>query len=623
MIDAQRFRAPVVAALIVVSMSTRGAYSSELHAPDIVRINDAATWAGEPTAPDFMGIRRVERPAANPDRATWERTVAHRERFLSTDTAAAVDVVQVSRSGPAEGASRTITDFSEVMIAGSPTDPKHLMGSSKFFYTPESYRFFTGVFESFDAGRTWDQRQPPGVETYSLVSDPVQAFDHQGAAHFSAMTRGPTGLDVSTKPVGEPWRAPTMVDRTTVTDKQWIAADQDPLAISPHAGNIYMSWTDVSAGRIVISRSTDGNTTWSAPLELGRGSVQGSIPAVDPEGTVYVVWGKRLFGTGPHIAELQFVASGDGGETFSSPEVLAEITSIPFFLPNGLPERNFRSPTSLPAFAVSPLDGSLHVAWADYRNGDSDVYVTHSSDGGASWSAAERVNDDPLRNGVDQIHPQIAVSPNGRVALMWMDRRLPCPDETWIPDDHVGRENFCLDTFMSRSFDGGSTWEPNRRVGGQTWDWSLNLPIADRGGTPWTGFIGDYQGLHSTVAADYPLWAATSNLGDNPDNSQEVFVAIVPADSPPPTPAPASPTPEPSATAIPSATSEPTPVPSGTSEPSVTPEPTPTVGATTVSTREPTATDAPSATPTSTQAPSPEPTVTPAPIWMPWANVGR
>jgi hypothetical protein len=61
------------------------------------------------------------------------------------------------------------------------------------------------------------------------------------------------------------------------------------------------------------------------------------------------------------------------------------------------------------------------------------------------------------------------------------------------------------------------------RASAQSWDWTLNLPLA--GGD---GFIGDYQGIASSSAYDFPFWNATANLGQNPSTRQQVFVARVP-----------------------------------------------------------------------------------------------
>lgn len=482
------------------------------------RINGPAWWGSAPTGRDFAGIRPTRFQPRNPSPAVLAATRAQRADYL--DQAQIPENIQVSVEGQVTGASRPVTDFSEVMVAVDPVDPLHLLGASKFFHTPAAYGFFTGVFESFDGGATWAEEQPPGIEGYSLTSDPVTAFDNAGNGYFTLLTRAPVGLDMLKKPRGGAWGPPVVVDRTTTTDKQWIIADQDWLEQSPHAGNVYMSWTDVGSGQIVFARSTNGNMSWSAPpVKLAEGDLQGSIPGVGPSGTVYVIYGRDIFGGGD--GAIDWVKSTDGGLTFTPPATAANLRGVPFQLPNS----TFRTPASLPAFAVSPTDEYLYVAWSDYRNGDADIYLAHSLDGGATWSEPARLNDDPISNGVDQFQPQVAVAPNGRVSVMWFDRRLPCPDLAWIPREHVGRENFCIDTFMTRSHDDGATWDPNLRASAQTWDWSLNLPMVNAT----TGFIGDYQGLAATRDFDYPFWNATANLGRNPQNRQQIFIAPMPA----------------------------------------------------------------------------------------------
>jgi uncharacterized repeat protein (TIGR01451 family) len=487
---------------------------------DIVLINGPARRAIPPVGPDFRPAGLALVPAHNPTRAVLEATLAQNESYL--DPEALPLNVQVSHSGIITGASHFVNDFSECMVYLDLTDPNHLLGSSKFFYDPAQYDFYTGVFESYDGGHAWTELQPPGVEDYSLTSDPVTTFDHLGNGYFTLLTRGPTGVDMLKKPAGGDWLPKVIVDRTTSTDKQWIMGDQDPQGISPYAGYLYMSWTSFGGPvtGIVLSRSTDGNTTWSAPIALAGGDVQGSVPGVAPDGTVYVVFGRGIF-FGPTPATLEFVKSTNGGASFSAPAVAANITAIPYTLPNSW----FRTPASLPAFAVSPTNGNLYLAWADSRNGDADIYFARSTDGGASWGPQVRLNDDPIGNGMDQFQPQLSVAPDGRVAAMWFDRRLACPsDLPWIPPDHRGDLNFCIDTFMTRSFDDGQTWAPNIRASAQTWDWTLNLPY-DTGGN---GFIGDYQGIASNDDYDFPFWNATANLGENAENYQEIFVAHVP-----------------------------------------------------------------------------------------------
>lgn len=508
----------VVVFLALAGLGSVGAAEQDGLDSGTVPINGTANWATEPTGPDFEGVTLIPFEARNPTRAAWEATQAQNERYLDPD--AIPENIQVSQSGWVDGASHYINDFSEVMVYLDPTDPNHLLGASKFFYQPQTYDFYTGVFESYDGGHTWTEKQPAGIETYSLTSDPVTTFDHEGNAYFTLLTRGPTGLDMLKKPVGGDWELPVVVDRTTSTDKQWIMGDQDPQGLSPYAGNLYMSWTSFGGpvSGIVHSRSTDANSTWSSPIQLAGGDVQGSVPGVAPDGTEYVVFGRSIFYGGS--GTLEIAKSTNGGASFGSAQVAANITSIPFTLPNSW----FRTPASLPAFAVSPANGDLYIAWADYRHGDADIYFSRSIDGGNTWGGHIRLNDDPIGNGIDQFQPQVSVAPNGRVAVMWFDRRLECPDLPWIPIDHQGMTNFCIDTFMTRSFDEGQSWDPNIRASEQTWDWTLNLPLDGSG----NGFIGDYQGIASNNDYDFPFWNATANLGENVENYQEIFVALVP-----------------------------------------------------------------------------------------------
>src|SRR3982751_3976855 len=71
-----------------------------------------------------------------------------------------------------------------------------------------------------------------------------------------------------------------------------------------------------------------------------------------------------------------------------------------------------------------PRKGTLYVNWTDERNGDQDVFVTSSSDGGETWSAPVRVNDDAVKNGKAQFFTWMAVDPvDGSVNTIFYDRR--------------------------------------------------------------------------------------------------------------------------------------------------------------------------------------------------------
>jgi len=55
-----------------------------------------------------------------------------------------------------------------------------------------------------------------------------------------------------------------------------------------------------------------------------------------------------------------------------------------------------------------------------------DIFLSRSTDGGATWSPPLRVNDDPARVANDQFNQWLAVDPsNGSVNLSWNDTRRP------------------------------------------------------------------------------------------------------------------------------------------------------------------------------------------------------
>ena len=146
-----------------------------------------------------------------------------------------------------------------------------------------------------------------------------------------------------------------------------------------------------------------------------------------------------------------------------------------------------------------------------------------------------RMNDDAIGNGINQTQPQLSASaadpmaPRGRIALSFMDERLPCPKLEWISPDKEGQIGHCLESFIVRNYaDGDGDWSPNRRSGAQAWDPDINLPMTNGGAGP--GFIGDYQGLASLPDRDIAFFNATADLGQNPTRNQQVFAAHLPSE---------------------------------------------------------------------------------------------
>lgn len=99
-----------------------------------------------------------------------------------------------------------------------------------------------------------------------------------------------------------------------------------------------------------------------------------------------------------------------------------------------------------PAITYAGSD-TLVVAWHDRRHLDNEIYVTRSTDRGATWSTPERMTN--TRG--DSRFPEVASNGNGVVHLVWQDNRADVTAQQY-------------DIYYRRSTDGGATWEDEVRL---------------------------------------------------------------------------------------------------------------------------------------------------------------
>ena len=74
-----------------------------------------------------------------------------------------------------------------------------------------------------------------------------------------------------------------------------------------------------------------------------------------------------------------------------------------------------------PVIAVDAAGSGVHVAYTVGTNDATDIVVASSSDGGHTWGAAVKVNDDaPCAT---HFHPALALDHTGRLYVFWYDNR--------------------------------------------------------------------------------------------------------------------------------------------------------------------------------------------------------
>ena len=175
-------------------------------------------------------------------------------------------------------------------------------------------------------------------------------------------------------------------------DKPWITCDTTPA--SPHYGNCYAEWDlPTSNDQVVMSTSTDGGLTWSAPSSpAGKPHGLGGQPLVQPDGTVIVPF---LTNSGA----IRSFRSANGGASWSA--------SVPVATPRVHTDAGGIRTTPLPS-AQEDAAGKIYVAWQDcrFRNGCASNDIVYStSANGTTWGSVTRVPIDPVTSTADHFLP--------------------------------------------------------------------------------------------------------------------------------------------------------------------------------------------------------------------------
>jgi len=123
-----------------------------------------------------------------------------------------------------------------------------------------------------------------------------------------------------------------------------------------------------------------------------------------------------------------------------------------------------------------------------FSNG-SDVMFVRSTNGGITFSAPRRINDDPVNHAKWHWFGTLSVAPSGRIDVVWYDTRN-------------ASNNVTSQLFYSFSTDGGNSWSPNVAVSN-----SFNPLI----GYPNQSKIGDYITVVSDGDGANVAYSATFN----------------------------------------------------------------------------------------------------------------
>lgn len=422
------------------------------------------------------------------------------------------------------GDPRDIAAHNSPVLARNPVDTTNLVVASRI----DTPRFSCAVHTSFDSGATFATPRlpfPEGEEEPPRCYVPTATFTPDGTLHVAFSTlSGPGNRPnavwlVSSGDGGRSFSPPTRVLGPLSFQPQIVADHRRP-------GRLYLTWLQADevvnlgfarpGNPINLIRSDDGGRTWGDPVRVSSADRQravGPATAVGRDGELFVAYldlgDDRLDYAGAHGGRggdpyqgtwaLVLARSRDEGDTWQETVVddgVTPIGRILVFLP------------PMPALAADRGSGRLYLALGDARLGDADVWLWASSDGGASFTAAHRVNDTPRGDGTAQYLPAIGVAPEGRVDVVYYDRR----------DDPRDRFNHVS---LQSSFNHGRDFGRNVRLSAKAFDSRIGFGSAL--GMP---DLGSRLAMTSARERAMAVWADTTS-GTPASGKQDLSRAVV------------------------------------------------------------------------------------------------
>lgn len=371
----------------------------------------------------------------------------------------------------------------EPSIAVDPTDPdKMAIGWRQFDTINNNFRQ-AGWGYSQDGGWSWTF---PGVLTPGTFrSDPVLDSDTDGNFYYYSLDGSMCCQFFISDDGGQSWSAPIWAYGG---DKEWFGIDRTG---GIGQGNIYTTWNEryrCTTGD--FTRSTDGGHTFPQSMSLPGDPFWGTF-AVGPQGEVYI-----------SSANMRVIKSTNAQDPHASPafnvvgvvNLGGDISMGEGPNPGGLLGQVWiRADHS-----SGPSRGHLYVlASVDPPGADPmDVMISRSTNGGATWEAPVRVNDDPPGTNTWQWFGTMSVAPSGRIDAIWNDTRN-------------GGGNYRLsELYYASSTDGGKTWSKNIAVSPQ-FDSHVGWPRQNK--------LGDYYDMVSDDSGADVAYAATFN------NEQDIY----------------------------------------------------------------------------------------------------
>jgi hypothetical protein len=371
----------------------------------------------------------------------------------------------------------------EPSICVDPTDRNRIsIGWRQFDNVSSNFRQ-AGFAYTANGGRTWIF---PGVLQRNVFrSDPVLNSDSIGRFFYLSLLQNFFDDLWRSLNRGQSW---TNIAAADGGDKQWFTIDNTN---STGRGFQYQFWsTDGNNyGGRQFSRSINGGLTWMNPINIPNSPAWGTLD-VDSNGNLFI-GGVNLSTNQIWCIQSTNAKNGAVVPTFDQRTAVQLGGHIAFgepINPDGLVGQVFLAVDRSGTITNNNVYMLASIQPTGFSTG-SDVMFVRSTNGGQTFSAPRRINDDPVNHAKWHWFGTLSVAPNGRIDAVWLDTRSAA-------------NNNDSQLFYSYSLDGGNTWSRNVATSN-----SFNPFL----GYPNQNKLGDYITIVSDNAGANVAYAATFN----------------------------------------------------------------------------------------------------------------
>ncbi|PYK41450.1 MAG: hypothetical protein DME60_03205 [Verrucomicrobia bacterium] len=394
----------------------------------------------------------------------------------------------------------------EPSITVNPTDlSKMAIGWRQFDSVNSDFRQ-GGYGYTTNSGATWTF---PGVlESNVFRSDPVLSSNETGTFFYLSLLQSFCDNVWSSTNFGQSWTRLQPDGAAGGGDKEWFTIDKTS---GIGHGFQYQTWsTAATCGGGQFSRSTNGGVTWMNPISVPNSPVWGTLD-VDTNGNLFIGGGN--FGSQFWCVRSSNAQNGGVTPTFDRVTSVNLGGSVWFGAPinvGGLAGQIFLAVDRSGTATNNNIYMLATVLPTGASNG-TDVMFSRSTDGGLTFSAPHRINDDPINHNKWHWFGTLSVAPNGRIDSVWLDTRNAA-------------NNTDSQLFYSFSTDGGLTWAANVAVS-DAFNPFEGYPVQQK--------IGDYITIVSDNTGGNVAYAATFNFNPSRGQHEEdvYYVRVAPPSS--------------------------------------------------------------------------------------------